>query len=125
MLENLAKVEELCTSLSFYFSKIYDIEDSFDKRSKYACISKQIVFLAIQRAKLLLSAVEKRIHIMNENDILTEKIPDGSIAKLIKMVNDAENAYNSGRYVGIVAGLKDIGRNCSKIRNELLTLVGT
>jgi hypothetical protein len=62
---------------------------------------------------------------MNENDILTEKIPDGSIAKLIKMVNDAENAYNSGRYVGIVAGLKDIGRNCSKIRNELLTLVGT
>ena len=99
ILESLAKAEEMCISVSFYFSKIYDIEDSFDRRSKYAYIAKQIVFLSIQGAKHLVSEAAKLIRLMNENDIAGAKQIESSVASLVVFIEDTEDAYMHASYV--------------------------
>ena len=67
ILENLGRIEELCLSVSFYFSKIYDIEADFHKRSKYARISKQVVFLAIQRSNSMIREIISKTETLEQN----------------------------------------------------------
>ena len=69
ILESLARIEEISSSTSFFLSKIFELETSLGKRSKYAVISRQLVFLAIIRSNTLVSEIMRSVDIAEQNGI--------------------------------------------------------
>jgi hypothetical protein len=114
--ENLAKIEELCESISFFFTRIYDMESSLSKRRRYAFVSRHVVFLAIQRAKLLSSETMSGIRSLEEHGILiscgAEELIEGVIASVARI----ERSYNGGHYEGMIKDVKNLGLKCQEIK---------
>lgn len=116
--ENLGRIEELCTSISFYFSKIYDIEKNLDKRSKYVNISKQAIFLAIQRSNYITLEIIRKIDILQQNKIIKADKFQDTISELQNMIKLIERSYKNEEYEGIVDKLKEIGERSAGIKNN-------
>ena len=116
--ENLGRIEELCMSVSFYFSKIYDIEADFYKRSKYARISKQVVFLTIQRSSSMVHEILHKIDMLEQNDIVKSEKLKPSILEIQEMIKSVERDYKQENYEGIVKQLEIIGDKCASIKDK-------
>ena len=116
--ENLGRIEELCMSVSFYFSKIYDIEADFYKRSKYARISKQVVFLTIQRSSSMVHEILHKIDMLEQNGIVKSEKLKPSILEIQEMVKTIERSYKQENYEGIVKQLEIIGDKCATIKDK-------
>lgn len=116
--ENFGRIEELCMSVSFYFSKIYDIEADFYKRSKYARISKQVVFLTIQRSNSIVHEILHKIDMLEQNGVIkSEKLE--ILKEIQEMVKAVERDYKQENYEGIVKKLEVIGGKCATIKDKL------
>jgi hypothetical protein len=116
--ENLGRIEELCMSVSFYFSKIYDIEADFYKRSKYARISKQVVFLTIQRSSSMVHEILHKIDMLEQNGIVKSEKLKPSIFEIQELVKVVERAYKQESYEGIVKQLEVIGDKCATVKDK-------
>jgi hypothetical protein len=119
--ENLAKIEEICRSISFFFSKIYDMESDFSKTSRLANLSKQVVFLAIQRSKTLSSEVGNKLCLLEEHGICITGDAGMLMESVVSSVTNIENRYNQGDYEGIIKDLESIGSKCLEIKEALRT----
>jgi len=116
--ENLGRIEELCMSVSFFFSKIYDIEADFYKRSKYARISKQVVFLTIQRSSSMVFEILHKIDMLEQNGIVKSEKLKPSILEIQEIVKDVERDYKHENYEGIVKKLEVIGDRCASVKGK-------
>jgi len=121
--ENIGRIEEICSTISFYFSDIYDIEKSFGKRSKYATISKQTIFLAIERSKSLAADTARKIEILEENKIIKTGDFQLLVQELIAMIANMEKDYRNEKYEGIVRKLRALGEKCSDIKEKIKSKV--
>lgn len=117
LFENMGRIEEICISLSYYFSAIHNNEKKFGKRAKYATVSQQAIFLAIQRSKSLAKEIKRNIEIMKENEIIDENIGlENAISELIEMTLAIERDYANERFSGITKKLEKIGEKANEIK---------
>jgi len=116
--ESLGKIEELCSAVSFFFSDIYDIENTFGRTSKYANISRHTIFMAIERSKTLTIDILRKIDIIEQNKIMT-KTEDLKtlISGMLSTIESIEADYENKNYDGIVKKLEVIGNKCSEIKD--------
>jgi len=116
--EDFGKLEEICSSIPFYFSDIYDIEKSFGKHSKYATISKQIIFLIIQRSKSLATDILRNLDILEENKIVKTADLQILVQDLLGIIKNIESDYRNGNYNGILKKIKILAEKCSDINQK-------
>jgi len=121
--EDLARIEEICNSLSFYLSKMYDMEPLFGRSSKYAVIAKQAVFLAIQRSNSLATDIMRRVDTAEQNEILAVSNMKEPFSELDKMVKMLERDYNHRRFHGILDRLRKTGEKASMLKEEFLGIL--
>jgi len=121
--EDLARIEEICNSLSFYLSKMYDMEPLFGRRSKYAVIAKQAVFLAIQRSNSLSTDIMRRVDTCEQNGILAVSHMKEPFSELDKMVKMLERDYYQKRFGGILDRLKKIGDKAGTLKDEFALII--
>ena len=116
--ENLGRIEELCLSISFYFSKIYAVEKDFYKRSKYARISRQVVFLAIQRSNSMVHEILHKIDMLEQYGLIKNNDLKSAILDIQDAIKSVERDYRNERYEGIVKQLEIIGDKCSETKDK-------
>ena len=121
--EDLARIEEICNSLSFYLSKMYDMEPLFGRRSRYAVIAKQAVFLAIQRSNSLASDIMRNVDTAEQNGILVLSRMKEPLSELHGMVKALENDYYQKKYEGILDKLKRTGEEANALKNEFVSII--
>jgi len=114
--ENLGRIEEICASVSFYFSKIYDLEKNFGNRSKYATISRQTVFLAIQRSNSMMLEIIRKMEIVRQNKIIKTDNIEPLISEIHDRIESIKKSYSQEKYEGIVKQLGEIGDKCNETK---------
>ena len=115
--ETLSRIEEVCTFTSFYFSKIYKDID-FKNISKYARISKLLVFLAIQRSKSMASEILREIDILEQNGIMVDEKLKSPVIEILEMVKSVEKEYRQENYGNMIKQLNYIGKKCKPIKDS-------
>jgi predicted DNA-binding protein YlxM (UPF0122 family) len=116
--ENLGRIEELCMDMSFYFSKIYDIEKDFCKRTKYSNISKQVVFLTIQRSNSMIIEIMHKMNMLESNKRIVDEQLKSSILEIQNMIKSIEKNYDQRNYGGMIKQLEDIGNKSATLKNR-------
>jgi hypothetical protein len=113
--EDLVRIEETSNLISNFFSKIWDIEKDLGKNSKYAWISRNALFLAIQRSKSMAADILRKIDVMHQNGIKrTEKLEELAL-ELKNSIMPLEIMYNDDKFDGMVKKLNEVGKIASKI----------
>jgi len=113
--EDLVRIEETSNLISNFFSKIWDIEKDLSKNSKYAWISRNALFLAIQRSKSMAADILRKIDVMHQNGIKrTEKLEELAL-ELKNSIMPLEIMYNDDKFDGMVKKLNEVGKIASKI----------
>lgn len=116
IIENCTRIEEIASSVAFFFSKIYDIEKDFSRRSKYIFISKQIVFLAIQKSKTYITEIKRNIEMLEKSDIIKDKEAGQIIQRVASCSENLERKYRSEAYEGIIEELNVLGKDTFMLR---------
>jgi hypothetical protein len=116
--EILVRIEEMCLSISFYFTKIYSLESDLGKRSKYAYVAKHTIFLAIQRSKFLALDFLRRIETHEQYNGIRNDDVIRMMASIVNRIELIESDYKQEKYAGIVGKLEAIGVECSKVRHS-------
>jgi len=116
VVEEFVGIEEFCSIVSFFFSKLYDIE-TFREKSKYFVISKQVVFFALQRSLGKLETIEKKVDYLVLIDAIDKKFLDRIVA-IKKRLQHLETLYNHNKIKAVVEELKEIGNDIDGLKAE-------
>jgi hypothetical protein len=118
-IENLGRIQELSEFVSFFFSKMYAIEKDFYRTSKYARISRHVVFLAIQKSKSRVLDILHKVGIYEQNRIAVDEQLKSSAIEIRDMVKTLEKDYYRENYEGMVKQLEIIGNKCIAAKDKL------
>jgi len=116
VVEELTRIEELCSLASFLFSKLYDIE-TFTQKSKYFVISKQVVFFVLQRSLGKIEFLEKNLDYLISFEAADKKILD-DLEEIKTRTKKLEVAYDKNRIKEVVDELDGIGKEVAIIKND-------
>jgi hypothetical protein len=116
VIEEFTGIEELCSMVSFFFLKLYNIQ-TFREKSKYFLISKQVVFFALQRSLGKIESLEKNLDFMFSLELLDKDFLIGLVA-IKKSLQRIETAYNKNKIKEVVDRLKEIGVDVSSMKNN-------
>jgi len=116
VIEEFTGIEELCSMVSFFFLKLYNIQ-TFREKSKYFLISKQVVFFTLQRSLGKIESLEKNLDFMFSLELLDKDFLIGLVA-IKKRLQRIETAYNKNKIKEVVDRLKEIGVDVSSMKNN-------
>lgn len=114
--EEFTRVEELCSMVSFFFSKLYNIE-TFKEKSKYFVISKQLVFYALQRSLGRIEPTEKNLDCLTSLNVINRDFLD-RLLEIKKKLQYLETLYYKNRIKEVVDQLLVIGKDIDRMKTE-------
>jgi hypothetical protein len=114
--EEFTRVEELCSMVSFFFSKLYNIE-TFKEKSKYFVISKQLVFYALQRSLGRIEPTEKNLDCLLSLNVINRDFLD-RLLEIKKKLQYLETLYYKNRIKEVVDQLLVIGKDIDRMKTE-------
>jgi uncharacterized coiled-coil DUF342 family protein len=118
IVEELIRIEELCSMISFFFSKLYDI-GTFREKTKYFTISKHVVFFALQRSLGRIEAIERKldylvyVHTINQNSV-------NRVVELKEMLHELEITYKKNKIKEVVNKIGEFNKEITKFKNEFI-----
>jgi hypothetical protein len=116
VIEEFTRIEELCSLVSFFFSKLYDIE-TFRQKSKYFLISKQVVFFVLQRSLGKIEFLEKNLDYLISFEVADKKILD-NLEEIKARTKKLEVAYDKNKIKEVVDKLEEIGKEVAIMKND-------
>jgi hypothetical protein len=122
ILENVIRTEEILSTVVYFFTDLYNIENEFKKRMKYAFISKLFVFLSFQRSKSHMHNVYRWLEILLNKELIKDVTLKEEVAKIEKGLETVESNYNQEKYVGIIKELKSIDSECIRLKEDVKQL---
>jgi uncharacterized protein YjgD (DUF1641 family) len=122
ILENVIRTEEILSTVVYFFTDLYNIENEFKKRMKYAFISKLFVFLSFQRSKSHMHNVYRWLEILLNKELIKDVTLKEKVAEIEKRLETVESNYNQEKYVGIIKELKSIDSECIKLKEDVKQL---
>jgi len=122
ILENVIRTEEILSTVVYFFTDLYNIENEFKKRMKYAFISKLFVFLSFQRSKSHMHNVYRWLEILLNKELIKDVTLKEKVAEIEKRLETVESNYNQEKYIGIIKELKSIDYECIKLKEDVKQL---
>lgn len=122
ILENVIRTEEILSTVVYFFTDLYNIENEFKKRMKYAFISKLFVFLSFQRSKSHMHNVYRWLEILLNKELIKDVTLKEKVAEIEKRLETVESNYNQEKYVGIIKELKSIDSECIRLKEDVKQL---
>jgi len=122
ILENIIRTGEVLSTVVYFFTDLYDIENEFKKRMKYAFISKLFVFLSFQRSKSHMHNAHRWLEILLNKGLIKDVTLMNKVAEIEERLKTVEDNYNQEKYVGIIKELKSIDSECVKLKEDVKQL---
>ena len=116
IIEEFIRVEEICSMVSFYFLKLYNI-GTFKEKTKYFMISKQVVFFVIQRSLSRLETIERNLEKLLSIDKTNQQFLD-KIITYKEEIKNLEKVYHSNKMEEVINKLDSLGNCIRELRAE-------
>jgi len=116
IIEEFIRVEEICSMVSFYFLKLYNI-GTFKEKTKYFMISKQVVFFVIQRSLGRLETIERNLEKLLSINKTNQRFLD-KIITYKQEIKNLENVYHKNKMEEVINKLDSLGNDIRELRIE-------
>jgi len=116
VIEEFTGIEELCSMVNFFFTKLYNIEN-FKEKSKYFLISKQIVFFVLQRSLGIVESLEKKFDFLISMNEIEKEFSDNLI-EIKKNLQHQETLYKKNKIKIVVENLNKVGIRIDEVKEE-------